>query len=186
MAKINLLPWREELREQRKKIFIAGWGGVIFFAVLIIVVSDFMISDAISIQQGRNRYLQNEIGSLDRKITEIKNIKKEKAQLVERMVVINGLQGNRPVIVRVFDELARIAPDGVYFKKLSVREFQLSLVGVAESNNRVSELMRKINSSSWFEDPNLTAVRKVVEDGERLNEFDLTFAKASPEGEESL
>ncbi len=183
MAKINLLPWREELREQRKKIFAAVWGCTVLLAGAIIFVSDLFISDLVDSQQRRNQYLQNEINVLNKKIAEIKNIKEKKVMLLERMAVINGLQGNRPVIVRVFDELARIVPEGVYFKTLTINNDVLSMVGVAESNNRVAAIMRKIDSSPWFAEPNLTAVRKINEDGERLNEFDLTFRKASPDEE---
>lgn len=184
MAKINLLPWREARREQRKKLFSACWGGTVVLAGLILFIADLWISDAIDIQNSRNGYLQNNIQQLDKKIADIKDIREKKAQLLERMAVISGLQGNRPVIVRVFDQLVRVVPDGVYFKKLTVEGEQLSLVGIAESNNRVSMLMRQIHASPWFEKTNLTAVRKVVEDGGRLNEFELTFAKASPDNSE--
>ena len=180
MAKINLLPWREELREQRKKIFAAAWGSVIISAAVIIFIFDLFMSEAISTQQNRNQYLKNEITLLEKRIVAIKDIKAKKIKLLERMEVIKGLQGNRPVIVRVFDQLARVVPEGVYFKTLKLEGDVLSLVGVAESNNRVAALMRQLDASPWFTNPNLTAVRKINEDGERLNEFDLTFIKVRP------
>ncbi|OED43237.1 hypothetical protein ACH42_10750 [Endozoicomonas sp. (ex Bugula neritina AB1)] len=96
------------------------------------------------------------------------------------MRVLQGLQGNRPVSVRVFDQLAKVVPKGVYFKKVTMEGQVLKLVGVAESNNQISSLMRNFNSSDWFSDPNLTAVRKVLVSGGRQNEFDLTILQTTP------
>ncbi len=185
MARINLRPWREELREERKKRFVAAWIGTMLLGGVLIFLSDMMASNAISQQQGRNQYLQNKITLLDKSISEIKKLREKRSQLLERMEVIQSLQGNRPIIVRVFDQLARVVPDGVHFKKLKLDGEQLTLVGIAESNNRISGLMRNFDSSEWFTNPNLTAVKKVSFSGERMNEFDLTVVRTSPDvGEE--
>lgn len=180
MARINLLPWREQLREERKKRFVAAWVTTILVAVGLTFIGDLYISNGISYQQGRNQYLQNEINLLNKRISEIKDLKAKKEELLERMEVIQNLQGNRPVIVRVFDQVARVVPEGVYFKELVLSGDRLTLVGVAESNNRISALMRNFNSSEWFADPNLTAVRKISENSERWNEFDLTVKQVKP------
>ncbi|WP_422134904.1 PilN domain-containing protein [Endozoicomonas sp. ALD040] len=183
MARINLLPWREQLREERKKRFIAAWLMTILAGGAMIFMADIYTGNAISHQQNRNQYLQNKIVELDKSIAEIKGLREKRTQLLERMEVIQNLQGNRPIIVRVFDQLARLIPDGVHFKSLQFQGDTLKLVGVAESNNRISSLMRNFDSSEWFSDPNLTAVRKVTLGGERMNEFDLTVIRTSPEKE---
>ena len=184
MARINLLPWREQVREERRNRFIAAWIAIVIASVGIIFLADLYISNGISHQQSRNQYLQNQINTLNKQITEIKDLKDRKAQLLERMEVIQNLQGNRPVIVRVFDEVAKMIPDGVYFKSLKLDGHRLTLVGVAESNNRISALMRNFDASEWFTEPNLTAVRKITLSGERLNEFDLTIRQIHPDQDE--
>ncbi|MGI9277527.1 MAG: PilN domain-containing protein [Endozoicomonas sp.] len=183
MAKINLLPWREQLRDERKKRFIASWVLTILLGVAVIFLGDLYITNNLNFQQGRNLFMQNELGQLEKSISEIKDLKRKRAQLLERMKVIQSLQGNRPVIVRVFDQLARVLPEGVYFKSVQLNGSKLVLVGVAESNSRISALMRNFDASEWFSDPNLTAVRKVSVGGERLNEFDLTVLQISPNEE---
>ena len=187
MARINLLPWREQAREERKKRFLAAWVATIIAAIGVLFVADLYINNGISFQQSRNQYLQSQINNLNQQIVEIKDLKQKKEQLLERMEVIQKLQGNRPVLVRVFDEVARVVPEGVYFKNLRLEGARLNLVGVAESNNRISSLMRNFDASDWFSDPNLTAVRKITLNGERVNEFDLTVQQVNPgQDEEEL
>lgn len=183
MANINLLPWREELKEFRKKVFAGVFIASIALSIMVIFIINMFIDDAISIQTGRNQYLQTEIVKLNEKIAAIKDIKTKKVLLLERMTVIKGLQGNRSVIVHIFDQLARAVPQGIYFKTLKVEGELFTLVGIAESNNKVAALMRQLDASPWFAHPNLTAVRKVNDDGERLNEFDLNFTLAKPNEE---
>ena len=180
MAGINLLPWREELRKVRKQRFVVSWIMTIMMGVGLIFMGDLYISHNINSQQSRNQYLQNEIALLNQQISRIKDLKIKKEQLLERMQVIQNLQGNRPVIVRIFDQVARVVPEGVYFKQLSLENNRLTVVGVAESNNRISALMRNFDNSEWFAEPNLTAVRKVSANSQRWNEFDLTIKQVNP------
>ena len=179
MARINLLPWREQLREERKKQFFAALAATVVASLGIVFMADLYISAGVNQQQSRNQYLEKQINQLNARITEIKNLRTRKEQLLERMEVIQGLQGNRPVIVRVFDEVAKVVPDGVYFKDLAIEGNQLTLVGVAESNSQISALMRNFDASEWFTEPNLTAVRKIAEGGDLMNEFDLTVRQIS-------
>lgn len=180
MARINLLPWREEQRKARKQRFIVIWCATLAVSLGLVFMGDLHINSNINHQQNRNQYLQGEITQLAQKISEIKDLKAKKEQLLERMQVIQNLQGNRPVIVRVFDQVAGIVPEGVYFKELTLNSGNLSLVGVAESNNRISALMRNFDGSDWFADPNLTAVRKLNANSQRWNEFDLTVKQVNP------
>ena len=101
-------------------------------------------------------------------------------QLLERMEVIQNLQGDRPIIVRVFDQVARAVPDGVLFLELRLVNRELSVIGASENNNKISTLMRNFDESDWFDDPNLTAVRKIYKDGQQWNEFDLTIRRVDP------
>jgi type IV pilus assembly protein PilN len=179
MARINLRPWREERRAEQQKEFLTALAGVAIVGLLFVFMQDRWINSNIEEQQARNSYLTGEISSLERKIKEIDGLKKRRDQLIARMRVIQALQGNRPVIVHMFDEVVRTLPDGIYYTSLSRKTDDLSIQGRAESNNRISSLMRKLDGSEWFMDPNLTAVKASGEgsDGEKSNDFDLTVKR---------
>lgn len=158
MAKINLLPWRQELRKQRQQEFIAILMGVVMVAVAIVLGGHMALSKQVSDQGERNAFIQSEIGKLDGQIKEIDELQKRREELLSRMKVIQDLQGRRPVIVRVFDELVRVIPDGVYFTTLSRNGDTFRITGVAESANQVSALMRNLDASPWFQNPQLSTV----------------------------
>ncbi|CAM3539531.1 PilN domain-containing protein [Parendozoicomonas haliclonae] len=179
MARINLLPWREELRKERQKNFLIALGATVALAALLIFVRDLMLNAAIENQQSRNQFLQTEINTLNAKIKEINELKSKKKELLARMEVIQNLQGNRPVIVRVFDELVRVLPDGVYFTTLSMSGNTISIQGVSESNNKISKLMRQLDESDWFDSPNLTAVKALQ--GGTGSSFILSVSQVAPE-----
>ncbi len=159
MARINLLPWREELREERKKRFLTVLVGVLVLSVSILFLIDRYVSNAIEHQMARNAYLQTQIAQLDIRIKEISDLKARRKQLLERMKIIQDLQGNRPVTGRVFDQLARTLPDGVYYSQVKMTSKLIAISGAAESNNRVSDLMRNLEASEWLEAPSLTEVK---------------------------
>jgi type IV pilus assembly protein PilN len=183
MARINLLPWREWERERRKKAFLTNLAGVLAGGVGLVLVFGWVLNGRIEDQQQRNRLLQAEIVVLDERIAEIQNLQKIRDELLARMQVIQQLQGNRPVIVRVFDELVRTLSTGTHFRKLRMEGNRLAVEGVAESNNRISALMRNLETSDWFARPNL---RSIKEDPRNLNygphasTFNLTFVQVSP------
>ncbi|GAA4648446.1 type 4a pilus biogenesis protein PilN [Kistimonas scapharcae] len=182
MAKINLLPWREELRQERKQRFLIMLGASAVASLVLVFFMGTYIDGQVDTQRSRNQFVQKEINGLNSRIAEIKNLKKRREELLERMGVIQSLQGNRPVIVRVFDELVRVAPDGVYFTFLDMRGNNITIKGIAESNNRISALMRQFDESEWFDGPNLTAV-KALGDG-RGSSFDLTVLQVTPKRED--
>lgn len=158
MAKINLLPWRQELRKQRQQEFVAIVLAVVGLAVGIVLFAHMALSKQVSDQLERNSYIKAEIATLDSQIKEIDELQKRREELLARMKVIQDLQGHRPVIVRVFDEFVRAMPDGVYFRTIERKEGVFSIVGVAESANQVSNLMRNLDSSQWFKNPVLSKV----------------------------
>lgn len=158
-TRINLLPWREELKEQQKKEFftIAGLGGVL--ALLIVVLMHMLMSKSISNQQSNNTFLQQEIAILDKKILEIKELKDKKEKLLARMQIIQELQSNRPRIVQLFDGMTRTIPDGLYLTSLTRTHTKLLMDGRAESNTRVSTFMRNIETSTWLKQPLLSLIQ---------------------------
>lgn len=180
MAKINLLPWREERREQQRQEFFVMLGVAAGVAVLVAAIFHVLLSSAISAQNDRNEYLKRNIADLDKKLVEIRELGKRRSELIDRMKVIQDLQGNRPVIVRVFDELVRTMPEGVYYRSVSRSGNTISIAGTAESNNRVSSLMRKLDASDWFANPQLKGVRENEKLGEQGNDFDLSVTVTMP------
>lgn len=180
MATINLLPWREERREELKKEFFIILGGFAGIAIVIVFAWQLFLSMSITTQQDRNNFLQQRIVELDEQVKEIKDLQKKKQDLIERMKVIQDLQGNRPAIVHIFDEIVRTLPDGVFYTELSATDKVLNIKGTAESNNRVSSLMRSLDASEWFADPNLKAVKADKSFGEQGNNFTMVVRITPP------
>ena len=180
MATINLLPWREERREELKKEYFIILGAFAAAGVIVVLVWQFMLSSDIEYQQGRNKFLGQRIAELQEQVKEIKALKEKKQALIERMKVIQSLQGDRPAIVHIFDEAVRTLPDGVYFTSMSRSAKSLKLKGVAESNNRVSSLMRSLDASEWFANPNLEVVTANRRFGEGANNFEMKVTITQP------
>ena len=186
MANINLLPWREELRAERQRTFYSSLGLSAALAILILVVADRVIEIQIDSQNARNRYLADNIALVDARVEEIRDLRSQRKLLLERMRVIQELQGNRPIIVRVLDELVRTVPDGVYYKTLTASNSTVSIEGVAESNNRVSSLMRRLDSSDWLAEPSLDGVSAAGELGESAMRFSLSVQIQLPNSAEDI
>ena len=185
MARINLLPWREQLREERKQRFLVTLAGVLIVAGGIVFLADQYLNAAITQQNARNEFIRNEISALDSRIKEISELKTRRQQLVERMKIIQDLQGNRPIAARVFDQLVRTLPDGVYFADVKMTGKSISIEGAAESNNLVSSLMRNQDSSDWLTAPNLTEVKAVSADKlDQANTFKLTVQQTLPKDQD--
>ena len=188
MAQINLLPWRDERRQELKKEFLGIIAFVLALAVALVLLGDRVVNGQIDEQKSRNQYLKEHIAILDKQVAEIRDIQKKRNQLLDRMRVIQELQGNRPIIVRILDQLVRTVPDGVFYTNLTTRDKAINIRGIAESNNRVSSLMRRLDASDWLADPNLDAVRAAPEYGEQATSFNLTvkvqLPKTSAQSEE--
>ena len=180
MANINLLPWREELRAERQRNFLSSLGLSVVMAVLVLVLADRFIDMNLDAQDARNRFLAENIALVDAKVSEIRDLRSQRQLLLERMRVIQELQGNRPIIVRVLDELVRTVPDGVYYYNLTASDETLSIEGVAESNNRVSSLMRRLDRSDWLEDASLDGVEAADDLGPSAMEFSLSVQIEAP------
>lgn len=180
MARINLLPWREAYRQEKKKEFVGVLVGILILSALLAYLWISSIESAISDQNARNRLLKTEIAELEKQVEKIEKLKERREQLLARMQVIQDLEGTRPVIVRYFDEMVRALPDGVFLNSMSRTGEIISLEGIAESNNRVSSFMRNLDESDWYASPNLSAVTAAPEEGEQANSFKMTVRTSAP------
>jgi type IV pilus assembly protein PilN len=186
MAKINLLPWREERRKQRNQEtgILLGVAAALALGVVVMIVWQFnaMIAD----QVARNSFLEAEITSLDRKIKEIEELEKTRSKLLARKTVIEQLQASRSHMVHLFDDLVRTIPEGVRLNTIRQAGDVLTLEGVAESNARVSTYMRNLETSSWMGNPELDIVEANDKDKRNRYQFTLrvTLRKIAGEGEE--
>lgn len=170
MAKINLLPWREELRKQNQIEFYGMLGAGVLVAIVIMGSLHFSYVNMIEYQQSRNHFIQAKISILDKKIKEIKKLERTRNQLIARMDVIQRLQSRRSEVVHMFDQLARTVPEGVYLRKFSQRGSTLALDGKAESNARVSAYMNKLEASPWLKGTDLKTIKS---EGLGVNGFSL-------------
>lgn len=180
MAKINLLPWREELRKEKQQEFYVMLGFAAVLGIAVWGLVHFYHTQLISYQQSRNTYLQGEITKLDKKIEEIRRLEAEKEHLLARMRAIELLQGNRPLIVRFFDELVASLPEGVSVTSVNQKGTAITINGVAQSNARVSSFMRNLESSEWLKDPQLDIIQARDEQGQRISNFTLRFSQVVP------
>ncbi|HVK98509.1 MAG TPA: PilN domain-containing protein [Dongiaceae bacterium] len=184
MTKINLLPWREERRQELKRQFFMILAGMVLVGGGLVYLMDMNVKAQIENQTRRNDFVTQETRKLDAQIKEISELKKQRESLIERMKVIQDLQGNRPVIVQIFDEMVRTVPDGVFYEKVKSTGDSISVTGIAESNNRVSNLMRNLDASPLLEKPSLSKVKSTEgEKDQAANEFDLTVQRQKPDEE---
>ena len=180
MAHINLLPWREELRKQKQREFGLIAVGSVVIAGLIVLLSHLHVDGMINDQNHRNTFLQNEITVLNQRIGRIQELEAMKQDLLARMNVIQELQSSRPESVHLLDELVRTIPDGVYLNKFTQRDRGLAMEGAAQSNARVSDYMRNIDSSEWFTGPRLNLIKTTEVNRRRIANFSLRGSQKAP------
>ncbi|MEJ2396821.1 MAG: PilN domain-containing protein [Gammaproteobacteria bacterium] len=159
MAKINLLPWRQELRKEQQRQFFTIMGLTVVLVIVAVGAVYLQYSRLINNQNNRNAYLQQHINTVEKQIKEINDLAAKKERLLARMEIIQKLQRNRPEVVRLVDELVRVMPDGVYLTSFKQQGNNLLMTGVAQSNARVSALMRNIDQSEWMTDPQLVVIQ---------------------------
>ncbi len=176
MPRINLLPWRQELREKRKKEFLLAICGAVMIGGLLAYAGKLGVRGMISGQNGRNSMLRTEIADLDLQIEEILGLENQKERLLARMEIIDQLQRSRPEIVHVFDELVDALPEGVHLTDIKQTDNRLTIQGGAQSSTRVSALMRNIDASKWLRDPGLDVV-ETTDDGPARNASFTIFAQ---------
>ena len=162
---INLLPWRERLREERRREFLTIMMGFVIISGGLVFLLDRYFNGEITMQQARNVFVRAEITLLDTQVAEINHLRQQKEDIRARMNVITDLQGTRPVIVRIFDEMVRTLPDGIFYEQVQRIEDVIAVEGIAESSARITELMRNLDDSEWFKATDLSEF-SVVESAE--------------------
>lgn len=176
MTQINLLPWREELREQEKKMFTTILIISALVAAFIVFIVNYYALELVAEQTERNQILQKELNSLDEQLKEIKILKQTRQALISRMSIVQNLQSTRTLMVHLFDELIKILPPGVYVTKLERKNDIVTLWGYSESNTNISILMRNIENNIWIQNPVLTEIKKMEDTKQPANnEFKLSF-----------
>ena len=180
MSKINLLPWRVELRKQKLQEFLQVLALVAVVGVGVIGLVHFYHVKLIDYHNSRNQFVENETKKLDVKIKKIKELEKKKQQLLDRMRAIEQLQGNRPLIVRFFDELIKALPEGVDVTSITQTGKNITLTGEAQSYARVASFMRDLDASPWLTKPSINQIQGVNEAGLRISKFTLHFSQVIP------
>lgn len=150
MARINLLPWRDELREKRKKEFIAICIGAAFIGALAVTSSWFYYDQKLEDQEQANQLITSTNQNLDVQLKSLEGLEAQRNAIIERMKLIQGLQGQRPIAVRLIDELVRVTPTNLYITKFVRTGDKFTIEGRAESPNTVAEFLRNLEASAWY------------------------------------
>ncbi len=159
MPSINLLPWRQERRERRKKEFLIGLAAALVMAALVTLLAHLAVSSMIDTQRRRNDLLTAEIAELDKAIAQIVVLEEKKNGMIARMQVIDRLQSSRPEVVKLFDQIVATLPEGVYLTSVQQTGRKLEFNGVAQSSTRVSAFMRNIDASETLSAPQLKVIQ---------------------------
>jgi type IV pilus assembly protein PilN len=188
MIRINLLPHREEKRKRRQQQFF----GIFAFSVILGLVAAgavwFFLDQQVEQQAANVAYMKGEISKLDKQIEEIRKIREETASLLAKKQVVEGLQSNRSEPVQLLDQLLRQLPEGIYLKAIKQTGVKVNVIGYAQSNARVSTLMRNLGASPYLENPELVEIKAVLLDNnpnKRVNEFSMNIHVKRAKAEET-
>jgi type IV pilus assembly protein PilN len=187
MIRVNLLPHREEKRKRRQQQF-GVLAGIALVIGLVVAGAVWLFFDTqVTLQRDNVAYMKAEIDKLDKQIEEIRKIREETAALLAKKQVVEGLQSNRSEPVQLLDQLLRQLPEGVYLKQIKQTGPKVNIMGFAQSNARVSTLMRNLGASPYLENPELVEIRAVPapdKSGNRVNEFNMNISikRATAEG----
>ena len=180
MIRINLLPHREQKRQARQRQFISMAIGLAVLGLAVIGLVHVVIAARIENQNSRNALLKTEIAKLDEQIKEIDKLREQTQALLARKQIVETLQSNRTEAVHLLDQLVRQLPDGLYLRSVKQNGAKVTLIGYAQSNARVSTLMRNIESSPWLAAPELVEIKSVALDKQKVNEFTLNLQVKRP------
>ena len=183
MPHINLLPWREELRTAKQRQFNTALAGAGIVTALAVVFVHIQMTSMIETQNQRNQFMEKTIKKVEKEIEEIKNLKRDKEQLLARMGVIQKLQSSRPEIVHLFEEIANATPKGVFLLDTDRKGELLSITGVADSNDSVSTFMRNLDSSAWLTSPKLAIIDSAKKEYPNSSWFKLEVTQTAPKEE---
>ena len=187
MIRVNLLPHREEKRKRRQQQFIGIAASTIVLGLVVAGAVWFFLDRQVEQQRANVAYMKSEIGKLDKQIEEIRKIREETASLLAKKQVVEGLQSNRSEPVQLLDQLLRQLPEGIYLKQIKQTGVKVNVVGYAQSNARVSTLMRNLGASPYLENPELVEIKAVLLDNnpnKRVNEFSMNISIKRAKAEE--
>ena len=180
MTRINLLPWRAELRRQQRIEFMAITVVCALFTLGGVFGVNLMLEEDLAYQQQRNEFLRTETGKIERQIKEIKELEQERERLISRMRAIETLQSSRPAIVHVLDDIVTTLPDGVLLTEIQQKGDTFEISGIAQSNARVSSFMRNIERSEWLKEPKLEVIETTGKDQSHGATFKLRTRQRAP------
>lgn len=180
MIRINLLDWRAERRDRRQKQFAFTTAAVAVASAAIVIAGLTLANSAVEYQKKRNDFLTAQITEIDAQIKEIEELEKVKADLIARMQVIQKLQRNRAEVVHYFDEMVNTLPDGTFLTSLSESNGKTRITGTAESNSRISQYMKNLESSDWFTNPSLVVIKVNQSEYMRLSNFEMDVKSSQP------
>ncbi len=186
MAKINLLPWRENLRKKQQQYFMLALGATLVVAALLVLSANFFMNQQISGQENRNQYLRGEIRKLERDIQRIEQLEEVRDNLIARKNVIEQLQSSRNLMVHLFNQMAQTVPEGVTLDSVRQNNSQLTIIGTSESETRVSDYMRNIESAEWLSQTRLNIVERSATEARpgQPYRFELQARVAPPQSDE--
>jgi type IV pilus assembly protein PilN len=186
MPRVNLLPWREELRQKRKKEFFLAILGAVLVGVALTFGTKVYYKTLIANQESRNATLRAEIAELDKQIAEIESFEAQKERLLDRMEIIEQLQRSRPESVHLMDELVTILPAGVHLTEISQENRDISITGITQSNQRISNMMRSVEESEYLRDARVGRIETTGSGPVAEGEFLLGVRQVSTVDEEEL
>jgi len=174
MIRVNLLPYREEAKKARRNEFFALCGFVLLIAAVLVFLGYTILEGYISSQNDKNEFLKKEIAELDKQIDQIKGLQEQTQALLSRKQIIESLQNDRGESVHLLSELVKQVPEGIYISSVKQTDKKVDLQGMAQSNARVSTLMRNLENSRWLERPQLIEIKVATAEKRRLNQFLMT------------
>ncbi|MBW9253806.1 PilN domain-containing protein [Acidithiobacillus ferriphilus] len=180
MIRINLLPYREAQRAQRSQLLVLAFIGVLLLAALLYYGIYSIFSARVSAEQQKVRYLQGVTTQLDKKIASIADLRKKRDELLSREGIITDLQDQRDMVVRLFNTLAQVTPDGIFLTKLQQTGNSIRVNGYSQTNSQVAAFMRNIEASKIFAKPELNIISKSKLGNEEVGQFTLQMSIRPP------
>ena len=185
MMRINLLPHRQLKRAERQRQFgLMALMAAVLAGAVIFTGWTFLSAKKDS-QIERNGRLEQAISQLEKEIADIKDLKDQISNVLERKQIVENLQTNRSQSVVILDELSRQLPEGLYLKSIKQQGNLITLEGVADTNARVATLVRNLSVSNWMESPNLIEIKAITVNGIRQNDFTLNVSLKVQKAEEA-
>lgn len=175
MSHINLLPWREALRQRQKKNYLTMLVALALAMISLMFAATMIMDNLIAEQKARNQYLTEEIALVDQQIVQIKDIQQRKQAIEKRMALIEQLEVSRNAAPKVLDELVRLVPNGVSFSSFSRSGNHVEVLGISDSNNRLADFMRRLEQSDVFSSGDLSSIVADTSASDAVSDFKLTF-----------